>query len=74
MGKKYLRAADIAGLTGMSERTVRRWIRDEVLPSTKVGGARLVATADLEAVLSARQDAIQESFDDPEEYDDESEL
>jgi excisionase family DNA binding protein len=48
---KYLRAAEIAALVGMSPRTVRRWIKDEVLPSTKLGGTRLVATADLEAVL-----------------------
>jgi excisionase family DNA binding protein len=64
--RKYLRAAEIAGLTGMSERTVRRWIRDEVLPSTKLGGARIVAAADLKAALSPREDA--------EEYDAKSEL
>jgi excisionase family DNA binding protein len=42
-GKEYLRAADIARLTGMSERTVRRRIADRTFPSAKVGGARLVA-------------------------------
>ena len=50
-GTEYLRAADIARLTGTSIRTVRRWIADEVVPSTKLGGARLVARADLERQL-----------------------
>ena len=47
-GTEYLRAADIARLTGISIRTVRRWIADEIIPSVKLGGARLVARADLE--------------------------
>ena len=50
-GAEYLRAAEIARLTGMSIRTVRRWIADEIIPSTKLGGARLVARADLERLL-----------------------
>jgi excisionase family DNA binding protein len=54
-GKQYLRAADIAELTGASIRTVRRWIADEILPSVKVGGARLVATADLDRLLLPHQ-------------------
>ena len=73
-GRKYVRASEIVALTGMSLRTVRRWLADEILPSTKVAGARIVTMADLEAVLSAPQDAIKESSDDPEEYDEESEL
>jgi hypothetical protein len=43
-GAEYLRAADIVRLTGVSIRTVRRWIADEIIPSTKLGGARLVAS------------------------------
>jgi len=31
-GTEYLRASDIARLTGMSLRTVRRWIADEIIP------------------------------------------
>ena len=54
-GKQYLRAADIAELTGASVRTVRRWIADELLPSVKVGGARLVAAADLDRLLRPHQ-------------------
>ena len=50
-GTDYLRAADIAPFTGISLRTVRRWIADEIIPSTKFGGARLVARADLERQL-----------------------
>ncbi len=49
---EYLRAADIARLTGMSLRTVRRWLADGVLPSTKLGGGRLVALDDLGRLLS----------------------
>jgi excisionase family DNA binding protein len=51
-GREYLRAAEIAALMGMSVRTIRRWIKDEVLSSTKIGGARLVAATDLNAALS----------------------
>jgi excisionase family DNA binding protein len=50
-GTEYLRVADIARLTGMSLRTVRRWIADQIIPSIKLGGARLVARADLERRL-----------------------
>ena len=59
-GKEYLRAGDIARLTGMTVRTVRRWIADKTIPSVKLGGARLVATADLEAVLSASNNPSKE--------------
>jgi excisionase family DNA binding protein len=38
----YLRAGDIARLSGASLRTVRRWIAHQILPSAKVGGMRLV--------------------------------
>jgi excisionase family DNA binding protein len=48
---EFLRAGDIACLTGTSVRTVRRWIAEEILPSVKVRGARLVARKDLEQVL-----------------------
>ncbi len=63
-GREYLRAADIAALTGASLRTVRRWIAEETLPSTKLGGARLVAIADLNAMLSPPHDPVQENIDD----------
>lgn len=37
--REYLRAAEIAALIGMSLRTIRRWIAEEILPSTKLSGA-----------------------------------
>jgi excisionase family DNA binding protein len=48
---EYVRAADIAALTGASLRTVRRWIADGDIPSVKLGGARLVAKAELQRLL-----------------------
>ena len=69
-GTEYLRAADIVRLIGMSMRTVRRWIADETLPSTKLGGARLVARADLERLLCSPPDPM--AIEDNEEHDDES--
>jgi excisionase family DNA binding protein len=49
--RDYLRAADIARSTGASLRTVRRWIAEEILPSVKVRGMRLVHRKDLERML-----------------------
>jgi len=64
-GPEYLRAGDIAELTGVSVRTARRWIADEIVPSTKLGGARLVAKADLERLLgSSRVGGEDQSEDD----------
>ena len=58
--REYLRAVDIARLTGVSLRTVRRSIADEILPSRKIGGARLGASAELKLRLSACRDGIPE--------------
>jgi excisionase family DNA binding protein len=44
---EYLRARDIARLTGVSIRTARRWIAKRILASGRVGGARLVAKSEL---------------------------
>jgi excisionase family DNA binding protein len=63
----YLRAAEIERLTGMSLRTVRRWIAEGTLPSTKLGGARLVARADLERLRCPHPHATGEADDDAEE-------
>ena len=65
-GTEYLRAGDVVALTGMSIRTVRRWIADETIPSTKLGGTRFVAKADLEHLLSPAADPIEELDDDGE--------
>ena len=48
----FLRAVEIARLTGMSVRTVRRWIAENILPSVKLRGARLVPRMALERALS----------------------
>jgi excisionase family DNA binding protein len=48
---EFFRAHDIARLTGLSTRTVRRWIAESILPSVKVRGARLVPRKELEKVL-----------------------
>jgi excisionase family DNA binding protein len=48
---EYLRARDIARLTGVSIRTARRWIAKRILSSGKIGGARLVARSELERHL-----------------------
>jgi excisionase family DNA binding protein len=51
---EYLRAREIAELLGESIRTVRRRIKDGTFPSTKVGGARLIAKDDLLRVLKSK--------------------
>jgi excisionase family DNA binding protein len=65
---EYLRAADVAQITGVSLRTARRWIADEIIPSTKLGGARLVARADLERLLCSPLESVEET-DGTQEYD-----
>ncbi len=62
--REYLRASEIARLCGVSERTVRRWIAAETLPSVKVGGVRLVARQALEEMLAPT--APDWSMEDPE--------
>jgi excisionase family DNA binding protein len=49
---EFLRAGEIARLTGISLRTVRRWIAEKWLPSVKLRGVRLVPRKDLEQLLS----------------------
>ena len=62
MTPEYLRATQIAERLGLSERTIRRLIASGVLPSVKMGGARLVAEADLRRALSV--DPASGTFDD----------
>ena len=71
-GTQYLRAADIAELMGVSLRTIRRWIADEVIPSTKLGGARLVAKVDLEGLLSVTPQPDQDFSGDEEKCEEHS--
>jgi len=66
-GTEYLRAGDVARATGASIRTVRRWIKDKIIPSTKLGGARLVPRADLERLLSLFSTTTEEATNDDDQ-------
>lgn len=55
---RYLRARQVAEVLNVHVRTVRRWIAAGTLPSTKVGGVRLVAEADLLRLLSSENDGV----------------
>ena len=66
-GTEYLRARDITELTGVSIRTVRRWIADGTLPSTRLGGARLVPKTALERLLSPASDVAYEAEKEDDE-------
>jgi excisionase family DNA binding protein len=65
---EYLRARDIAGLTGVSLRTVRRWIANKILVSAKVGGACLVAKGELARLLSPSRKVDKGDIDDTHEF------
>jgi excisionase family DNA binding protein len=60
----FLRPRLVAELLDVTERTVRRWIADETLPSVKVGGARLIARATLEQQLGASLNLSEEGDDE----------
>jgi excisionase family DNA binding protein len=65
-----LRAREIAERLGLSERTIRRLIADRTLPSVKIGGARLVAEADLKRALfpeTTVEDSVRQESGAPEE-------
>jgi excisionase family DNA binding protein len=65
--REYLRAADIARLTGVSIRTARRWIAKRLLASGKLGGVRLVAKSELERLLSSMSEATEDVREDDNE-------
>jgi excisionase family DNA binding protein len=66
-GTEYLRAAGVAQLTGVSIRTVRRWIAKGLIASGKVGGARLVTKSELERLLSPLPEVTREDAEDGNE-------
>lgn len=70
----YLRAAEIALLTGLSERSVRRRLKDKTLTSSKIGGARLIARADLERLLSSSSHVGENPAADDTSMDKQSEV
>ena len=61
---RYLKPAEVARLVGKSVRTVRRWIRAKILPSVKIGGARMIAIADLEQLLSPATNETNQQTDE----------
>ena len=64
---EYLRARDIARLTGVSLRTARRWISKEILASGKVGGARLVPRGEIERLFSRPRNLAEDTTNGEEE-------
>ena len=64
--QEYLRARDIAQLTGISLRTARRWIANKTLASGKIGGARLVAKGELERLISLSREVHEDDAKDCE--------
>jgi excisionase family DNA binding protein len=66
--QEYLRAHDIARLTGVSLRTARRWIANKILASGKVGGARLVAKGEIERLLAPSRTIDEDEVNDAKEY------
>jgi hypothetical protein len=61
-GPEYLRARDIARLTGVHLRTARRWIANKIIVSGKLGGARLVAKGQLERLKYGRSCSVAASM------------
>jgi excisionase family DNA binding protein len=64
---EYLRATDVARITGVSLRTARRWIAGRLFASVKFGGARLVAKSELERLLSPLPDVTGEDTENGNE-------
>jgi excisionase family DNA binding protein len=48
---KLLSLQDVAQQTGMSEATVRRWVRAGQLPAVELGGRYRISQADLQNFL-----------------------
>ncbi len=65
--RAYLRAQAVADRLGISVRTVRRWIADKTIPSTKVGGSRLIAEDDLARTLCCGVTDLATDDDDTQE-------
>ncbi len=49
-----LRPGEAARALGVSDRTLRKWMRDEGLPYLRVGGAVLIPRAQLEKWMAER--------------------
>ena len=57
----YYRARELADRFSVTVRTVRRWIANGILPSIRIGGARLVAGADLGRLVGTSFDLSEDS-------------
>jgi excisionase family DNA binding protein len=71
-----LRPSEAAHALGVSDRTLRKWMRDEGLPYARVGGAVLIPRAQLEKWMAERVGAdnrtdelVSEILDDVQKYD-----
>jgi excisionase family DNA binding protein len=62
--RSHLRAREIAKLTGLSLRTVRRRIGDGTFRSVKLGGSRLVPMSEIEPAQEAAPWESEESTDE----------
>lgn len=47
----YIDAQGAALWAEVAPSTIRKWIRQEILPTVKIGGAHLILKEDLEAVM-----------------------
>jgi len=50
--RPFFTVASLAVYLGLSERTITDWLRDGILPSYKIGGARRIDPADVDAYLA----------------------
>lgn len=51
-GRLAVSPAEAATLLGVSATTIRRWIAAGTMPSTKLGGNRLICLADLQSLMT----------------------
>ncbi|MFQ3252301.1 MAG: excisionase family DNA binding protein [Loktanella salsilacus] len=54
----YLKVAEVCVLLRVASKTVRRWIANGSLPSTKTGRDWRIARSDLRAFLAARDNQV----------------
>ena len=58
-----LRPAEVAKSLGISERTLRKWMRDEGLPSFRLGSVLRIRVSDLEKWIDERIE-VKQSLDE----------
>lgn len=57
---RHLRVSEVAAALGVTDATVRRWVKDGLLPARRLGPGRLILIdpSDLEALISSSGFAI----------------